>query len=109
MRSYGIPEKIVNMVKVMYDESKSTVVDGSGVYYWLEVKTGVKQGCDMSAFLFLLVVDSVMRETTRDGNTGIRWKFSGFLEDLDFADDLSLISRESTFRLTLTTWDDMEK
>ena len=33
-----------------------------------------------------------MRKTTRDGNTGIRWKFSGFLEDLDFADDPSLIS-----------------
>ena len=54
MRSYGIPEKIVIMVKVMYDGSKCTVVDGSGVYDWFEVKTGMKQGCCMSGFLFLL-------------------------------------------------------
>ena len=54
MRSYGIPEKIVNMVKVLYDGSECTVLDGSGVYDWFEVKTGVKQGCSMSGFLFLL-------------------------------------------------------
>jgi len=42
----------------------------------------------MSGFLFLLV----MRQTTKHGNTGVRWKFNNFLEDLDFADDLALIS-----------------
>ena len=68
------------MVKVIYDGSECTVVDGSGVYDWFEVKTGVKQGCCMSGFLFLLVVDLVMKKTTRDVNTGIRWKFRGFLE-----------------------------
>ena len=33
-----------------------------------------------------------MRRTTKHGNTGIRWNFNNFLEDLDFADDLALIS-----------------
>ena len=33
-----------------------------------------------------------MKKTTRYGNTGKRWKFNSFLEDLDFADDLTLIS-----------------
>lgn len=33
-----------------------------------------------------------LRKATEYGNTGIRWKFSSFLEDLDFADDLPLIS-----------------
>ena len=92
MRSYSIPEKIVKMVKVMYSGSECAVIDGSGLYDWFEVKTGVKQGCCMSGFLFLLVVDWVMRNTTKHGNTGIRWKFNNFLEDLDFADDLALIS-----------------
>ena len=53
----------------------------------------------MTVFLFLLVVDWVMRKTTRDGNTGIIWKFSGFLEDLDFADDLGLISSKREHNL----------
>ena len=46
----------------------------------------------MSGSLFLLVVDWLIRKTTRYGNTDIRWKFSSLWEDLDFADDFALIS-----------------
>ena len=46
----------------------------------------------MSALLFLLVVDLAMRNTWQEGNTGIRRKFNTKLEDLDFADDMALLS-----------------
>ena len=46
----------------------------------------------MSGFIYLLVVDWIMRRTTENGNTGIRWKFMSKLEDLDFADDIALLS-----------------
>ena len=46
----------------------------------------------MSEFLFLLVIDWVMRKTLREGNTGIRWRFTEKLEDLNFTDDLVLLS-----------------
>ena len=46
----------------------------------------------MSGFLFLLAVDWVMRETTEKTNTGITWKMMEQLEDLEFADDIALIS-----------------
>ena len=49
----------------------------------------------MSGFLFLLVIDWVMRRSVDGTRTGIRWKKTTMLEDLDFADDLALIS--STF------------
>ena len=48
----------------------------------------------MSGFLFLLVIDWVMRRTTVGERTGIRWDFTTMLEDLDFADDLALLSSE---------------
>ena len=54
--------------------------------------SGVKQGCVMPGFLFLLAVDWIMCETTKQANTGIRWRFVDQLEDLDFADDIPLIS-----------------
>ena len=46
----------------------------------------------MSGFLFLLAVDYVMKRTTEREPTGIRWNFTTKLEDLDFADDLALLS-----------------
>ena len=59
---------------------------------WFKVETGVKQGCVMSGFLFLLAIDWIMCETTKQANTGIRWRFMDQLEVADFADDIALIS-----------------
>ena len=56
-----------------------------------QVKTGVRLGCIMSAILFNMVIDWVMR-TTNDKNRGIRWKIETVLEDLDFIDDIGLLS-----------------
>ena len=46
----------------------------------------------MPGFLFLLIIDSVMRNTVKEEGAGLRWKFTSKLEDLDFADDVALIS-----------------
>ncbi len=81
------------MVQVMYTNCKSAVVDGDGRKDWFEVKSGVKKGCNMSGFMFLLEIDWVMRRTVVHAGAGIGWKMTTTLEDLDFADDLALISQ----------------
>ena len=96
MRSNRIPPKIVRMVRVMYTNCTSAVVAGNGRTEWFEVKSGVKQECSMSRFLFLLVIDWVMRRTVAHAGTGIRWKMTTMLEELDFAGDLALISSTYT-------------
>ena len=59
---------------------------------WFQVQSGVKQGCTMLGFLFLLSIDWVMSRTTEGRRTGIRWKLNSVLEDLDFADGIALLS-----------------
>ena len=61
--------------------SKCAVIDGGGKTDWFDVKSGVRQGCVMSGFLFLLVIDWAMRRMLRKGNAGIRWRFTEKLED----------------------------
>ena len=46
----------------------------------------------MSGFLFLIVVDWVMRKSVGHGEHGIRWTFTSKLDDQDFADDILLLS-----------------
>ena len=46
----------------------------------------------LSPFLFLLAVDWIMKQVTLEGRTGIQWTLTSHLEDLDFADDLALLS-----------------
>ena len=79
------------MVKAMYDGTQSAVVDSTGQLDWFDVKSGVKQGCNMSGFLVLLAVDCVMRRTVAGNNNGITWKLWSKMDDLEFADDIALI------------------
>lgn len=89
LRAYGIPKEIVELIKSFYNNFTCSVGHSN---IWFAVETGVRQGCVMSALLFNLVIDWVMRKTTEDAPRGIRWNISSTLEDLDFADDLALLS-----------------
>ena len=69
------------------------MVDGKQLTESFQVHTGVRQGCLLSPFLFLLAIDWIMRESTANSRNGIQWTLMGpQLDDLDFADDLALLS-----------------
>ena len=76
LKIYGIPDKLVNMIKAMYRNSKCAVIDGIETSQWFDVKSGVKQGCVMSGLLFLKVMDWIMTKTLENDNNGIRWNFT---------------------------------
>ena len=97
---------MMTVIADIYEDFECAVIDGSETSYWLKIKSGLKQGCVMSGFVFLLALDWTMRKATADKRRGIRWNFVTVLEDLDFADDIALLSsklndlHEKTGRLT---------
>ncbi|VDP64214.1 unnamed protein product [Schistosoma curassoni] len=70
---YGVLEKIVNIIRSSYDGLQSKVVHGGQLTDAFQVRTGVRQGCLLSPFLFLLVVDWIMKTLTSEGKRGIQW------------------------------------
>ncbi|VDO97832.1 unnamed protein product [Schistosoma curassoni] len=91
LRHYGVPE-IVNIIQNSYDGLQCKVVHGGQLIDAFQVRTGVRQGCILSPFLFLLVVDWIMKTSTSEGKQGIQWTAKNQLDDLDFADHLVLLS-----------------
>ncbi|XP_078663299.1 uncharacterized protein LOC144906655 [Branchiostoma floridae x Branchiostoma belcheri] len=89
---YGIPGKIINMVKVFYANFQAQVLHEGDLTAPFNMTTGVRQGCLLSPLLFITALDWIMGETTREGRTGIQWTLLNMLDDLDFADDLVLLS-----------------
>ena len=83
---------MVRVIADIYEDFECAVIDGSETSAWFKIKSGVKQGCVMSGFLFLLALDWIMRKVTADKRRGIRWKFTTVLEDLDLAEDIALLS-----------------
>ncbi|VDP29858.1 unnamed protein product [Schistosoma margrebowiei] len=73
LRHYGVPLKIVNIIQSSYDGLHCKIVHGGQLTKLFEVKTGVRQGCLLSPFLFLLVIDWIMKTSTSEGKHGIQW------------------------------------
>src|ERR1700729_2861994 len=92
LRHYGVPEKITNLIRKMYESMSGRVIHEGQLTEPFEIKTGVRQGCLLSPFLFLLAIDWTMRATMTGRRNGVQWSLTQQLEDLDFADDLALLS-----------------
>ena len=92
MRHYGIPAKIVNLTKRMYDNTTCRVLHDGQLTDSFEINTGVRQGCLLSPFLFIMTIDWLMKEATAGRRNGVQWTLWTQLDDLDFADDIALLS-----------------
>ena len=54
---YGIPAKIMNMIKLLYENFTCQVINGGTA----RVTTGVRQGCLFSPLLFIILLDWVSK------------------------------------------------
>ncbi|RXN17779.1 plexin-C1-like protein [Labeo rohita] len=107
LRHYGIPDKLVRAIKTIYNNSKSAVLVEGGLTEEFEITTGVLQGDTLAPFLFIIVIDYVLKNAELNHATihGINEGENGFVTqprqcrrqpvtaifDLDFADDLALL------------------
>ena len=101
LRLYGIPEGIIAAIKVMYTDNSSTVMTTDGETQAFPTLAGILQGDTLAPFLFIMVVDYIMRVSvdtiTEKGyllhpRRGSRQP-AEYLTDTDFADDIALISQ----------------
>jgi len=95
LRHYGIPDNFANIMQQLSNGSTCCIVENGRTLAmdWFPVETGVKQGCLMPVFFFNIIIDWTMTNTT-NARRGLRWKFTVVLEDLNYADDIALLSSQ---------------
>ena len=59
--AYGIPEKVVRMIMRLYNGSKAHVMTADGPSDEFDITAGVLQGDTLAPFIFVIVMDWVMR------------------------------------------------
>ena len=84
LRHYRVPEKTNSLIRCTYQDMSCRTAHAGQLSESLEVKTGVRHGCLLSPFLFLLVIDWIMKITTTGRNNGTQWTLWTQLDDLDF-------------------------
>ena len=100
LKLYGIPDKIISAIKVLYSNTTSTIMSPDGETSPFYIAGGTLQGDTLAPFLFIIVVDYVLRmsvDNISSKGLEITPKRSSrypakHLTDTDFADDIALIS-----------------
>ena len=72
----------------MYENNTAAAKVGNGVSRWFCIKLGVKQVCVLSPFIWIILMDFVLRSRGKAmGHHRIKWGGKTLL-DLDYTDDL---------------------
>ena len=86
MKHYGLPQKVVNVIRNSYEGFKCCVKAEGEKGQMFDVKTGVRQGEVWSPILFGLVINYVLANSVQG-----RIDVGRCVADLDFADDVALL------------------
>jgi len=106
LEAYHVPPKLIGAVMLIYSDVQGSVRTPEGETLPFDITQGVMQGDTLAPFLFILVLDCVMRNSVdRLVHKGIEIRpqriarcerlslAAEHLTDLDFADDIVLMSQ----------------
>ena len=104
---YNVPEELVAAVMSMYNGAQAKVRYNNDQFTnYIDLSIGVLQGDTLAPYLFVIVLDYVMREALSDQTLGLKIAnrvgtksrptcLEKYITDLDFADDIMLISDDA--------------
>ena len=101
LKAYGIPDVLVDAIQDSYSETRAKVTTPDGETDEFEIFAGVLQGDTLAPYLFIIILDYCLRSAIdgREEDLGFtvkprRSRRVGPLNitDLDFADDIALLS-----------------
>ena len=61
---YGIPEKVIRAIAIMYSDTNAKVMFPDGEADFFDILAGVLQGDTLAPYLFVIVIDYIMRTAT---------------------------------------------
>ena len=105
LKAYGVPPRLLKAIESMYKDTFAKVLTPDGETAWFELLAGVLQGDTLAPILFIIVLDYALRRAingrvvelgfTIKPRRSMRYP-AKVQTDLDFADDISLLSNEIT-------------
>ena len=87
MKSDGMPEKLINLIKAYYVNTKAAIRTNGELSSEFSISTGVRQGCVLSPILFNYAIDWIMNNALT-GYRGIELGSGKWVSDLEYADDI---------------------
>ena len=101
LKAYGVPQSIINAVKLIYENSSAQVLTPDGETSFFDILSGIFQGDTLAPFLFIIVLDYALKQAFKMSNSecGIvieprksRRHPETRISDLSYADDIALLN-----------------
>jgi len=93
LRRFGLPSKILNLVRAIYTDRRFKVQDSSHLSSERAQNSGISHGCPLSPFLFVMVMTVVLEDAVRELSADDQQlRLSGLLSELLYADDTLILS-----------------
>ena len=107
----GIPDHLTCLLRNLYAGQEATVRTGHGTTDWFKIGKRIRQGCILSACLFNLYTEYIMRNAVLDEaqtRINIAWRNSN---NLRYANDTTLMaeSKEELKSLLMKVKEESEK
>ena len=111
LKEMGMPDHLTCLLRNLYADQEVTVRTGHGTTNWFQIRKGVHQNCILSACLFNLYAEYILRNAgLDDAQAGI--KIAGRnINNLSYEDDTTLMagSKEELKSLLINVKEESEK
>ena len=77
LQEYGTPRKIIQIIKILYDGFKRKISHEGKLSDFIEVRSGVKQGCILSPSLFSANIRQSHEKSERFKEKGNTLEYEG--------------------------------
>lgn len=99
LKQFNFGDSFLEWVKALYNNAESCVSNNGWVSEPFKIKRGIRQGCPLSALLFLLVVEILAEKIRSNKENAIEIKSkskSKFIHLAQLADDTTLFLKDET-------------
>ena len=94
LEGYNFGEGIVKWIQLFYKDIESAVMNNGYLTSWFKPLRGVRQGCPLSPYLFILTVEILSNNIRQDTNIKGIVIFGNEIKLTQFADDTNLFCRD---------------
>ena len=96
---YGVPNKLVRAIMSMYQGTEAKVRTSDGLSDSIPLQKGVLQGDTLAPFLFIIVLDYIIRKAIPDPSIGFKlgsgtMRTAKYATDLAYADDIVITASQ---------------
>ena len=103
LSAYRIPDELMKAISLLYENTWAKILSPDGDTEFFDTLAGVLQGDALAPYLFAIVIHYTMRQAVGDQELDLGFKLDKrrsrrrkpiAITDLDFADDIALLSEE---------------